>query len=69
MRNELVRVKNLTQAYQAQELLTAHNIKAQILPSAKSLEHSGCGYVLFITGNLPLAHTLLKHANIVFLLA
>lgn len=67
MRSELVHVVSLTQAYRAKELLGAHGIAVNVLPSAKDFSKSGCGYSILITGDLKMAHALLYKAGITVL--
>ena len=64
MRSELVTIASLTQAYRAKDLLEKYHISSNIVPASKDFSKAGCGYSLLVTGDLNLAHTLLKKAGI-----
>ena len=64
MKKRLLQVNSITYAVKGRELLKRNGFKAYIERTPNNLDRVGCGYSIFVSGDVDAAEALLNNAGI-----
>lgn len=64
MNKEMIMVNSITYAIKGRDLLRSKGMKAYVERTPGGIDHAGCGYSIYINGDIDLAEKILKENNI-----
>lgn len=64
MKKQLIQVSSITYAIKGRDILKSKGIRAYIERSPADVDRVGCGYSIFVKGDISAAENILKNAGI-----
>lgn len=64
MKKQLIQVSSITYAIKGRDILKSKGIKAYVERTTGDLNQKGCGYSIFVKGDVDAAETILKNSGI-----
>lgn len=64
MKKQLIQVSSITYAIKGRDILKSKGIRAYVERSPADMDRVGCGYSIFVKGDIEAAENILKNAGI-----